>query len=491
MASSEIDQKALAALCKESASFNVLLSKSLSEALGISVMLSRKLVRARKLRKFDISRETRSVTFYHEILFLAKSGLGLTEVMILPYCQSQDSGPVFQVMASKLRASFIHVFCLYHNNPPLHQLRQKNLENPNGLGSRWMESRKNGHKESGVPSPVASERSYVTNPYAANGPSPAPTYNIPAMPLSPSRTAPVHPPGLGLHTIVDYNPPASSATYLMPACNYTLDANFSFSRTFELAEALLDASHPLRLSVALEYATFLFDCLGDFDASQQLCKRAILAVYAGSDTTNVPMFEDSWILVNDMATLARRGEAILGIDQYAVKPEKPVISPMQQVMSPPLHPPPTRELPTPPRQRSDSARIKDFPSPPGHAAVSSPGGVWLGPYMQVQGLGISHSPGLGGGLNGTPIRSATLIGSPTMRLNAENKTQQASKEHVLTEKESKRSRASSKSPRSGRRRTEGMGTEKERKRRAVERAEEELMRKRSATSEAGTVVRNA
>jgi hypothetical protein len=51
MASSEVDQKFLGQFAKNIANDNALLSSMLFKILGLSVILSKELVRARKLRK--------------------------------------------------------------------------------------------------------------------------------------------------------------------------------------------------------------------------------------------------------------------------------------------------------------------------------------------------------------------------------------------------------------------------------------------------------
>jgi len=129
----------------------------------------------------------------------------------------------------------------------------------------------------------------------------------------------------------------------------------------------------------------------------------------------------------------------------------------------------------------------------------------LSPYNEkVQGLGILQSPTTDGSptslARDSPVieedlrvavtRSATLVGSPASPMDLDSKILQINAE-ILRHKKSKRSRSSgstSKGKSEGSR-MEGTGTEKERKRRAIERAENELMRSRAA-SKASTHVRS-
>lgn len=46
-----------------------------------------------------------------------------------------------------------------------------------------------------------------------------------------------------------------------------------------LAERLLPGSHPVRLSVKVEYVAYLYDCVKEREASRRLAKRAVREVY--------------------------------------------------------------------------------------------------------------------------------------------------------------------------------------------------------------------
>ena len=112
MASSEVDQKALGNFAAVMDLENPLLSAMLYKVLGVSVMLSKKLLRARKLRRLDTTRETRSLQLYHRIIWLSREGLLILEGYILPMV---DRFVELKVLAYKLRASFYHIFVLFHS----------------------------------------------------------------------------------------------------------------------------------------------------------------------------------------------------------------------------------------------------------------------------------------------------------------------------------------------------------------------------------------
>jgi hypothetical protein len=524
MALTHVDRKVLANLITYYVSDNKIVVEQLRTVLGISVMLAQKLARAERLRDFDISHETRMLDLYQELLFLAKEGLALTEVCIAPFCGESADG-VYQVMALKLRASFHHVFCLYHNTPPVRLLRSKKKQEPTPFGDYYMATRKDmAFKLS--KSPVPSMKSFVTNPYAADGQAPPVLAHVPDEVPPPitlqSYTAPTRPPGLEGNTSVFYDPPVSASTFLMPPLDYTPETKRLFEQAAKLAEKLLPPAHPLALSLALERATFLMDCLSDYEKSLKVVKKAARAAWFARNTRH-PSWEDAFNILREMSEILIRAEQVL-------HPEKRLVT-AAQVTTPPLYPPPTRDLPTPPRQRngsdhthgsphqrdasarSDSAhagadRSDNYPSPL-KQAQSPPGGVSLSPYnMALKSLGILQSPTTDGSptVNNSPIiehspmaeadlrtavtRSATLIGSSTSPMNLDSKILQINAE-ILRHKKSKRSRSSGSSSKtkSAGTRMEGTGTEKERKRRAIERAEDELLRSR-ATSKASTPVRS-
>lgn len=80
MASSAVDQKFLGQFAKNIATDNPLLSSMLYKILGLSVILSRQLIKARRERRLDPTRETKSLELYFHIIWLSREGLVLLEV---------------------------------------------------------------------------------------------------------------------------------------------------------------------------------------------------------------------------------------------------------------------------------------------------------------------------------------------------------------------------------------------------------------------------
>lgn len=472
MAVSQIEEKILGRLAKDSAPSNPLLSASLYQLLGLSILLSRKLYRARKLRRLDITRDTRSLQLYHQIIWLAREGLSITEVYILPYCQDGEEGPECRVMAAKLRASLYHVFCLFHNHPPVSQLGARAnepkspLSNPRSPKDRDPHSRQSPNKSTNktgregsrrrrrssrsalrdpIPS-MTSDASYVTNPYAA-GPSRSP-------PPADARRIPSRPPGL--HP-VSVAPAQAAASFLLPPLNFVPMAGEHFDATQQLASQLLPASHALRLSVALEHAAFVWDCGREHDRARRLARRAITDVYASPDGLDDDEFADASALVQALGGIVRRASA-------DSTPRSAAPSPRRDPPSP--HSPPQPQRPRVPHTAVDRAIAVSPPTASRRGASSTHAISGRGPATALD------SPPNARSATHTPERLSTVPEDPS---------QETSETTAPTTLSPPTSRLSSRGPGGGggggsgrqRRGSEAsVGSDKAAKRRAVERAEE-------------------
>ncbi|KAF2472024.1 14-3-3 protein [Lindgomyces ingoldianus] len=312
MASLDFDQKFLGRIAKQTAAASPLLSDSLYQILGLSVLLARRLVRARKLRKLDTSRDTPSLSAYQHILWLAREGLSILELYVLPYAQDNQHGPECRVLSVKLRASFYHIFCLFHNQPPITATNMPTTDprtasappvplsprSGNGqtrkieAGSSLSPSSKRTGKQPMLREPIdsiTSETSFLTNPYAAGGPV-----------ATPSPGPPNAPPGLNPVPI----PQPSS--FILPPLNFVPLAGGYFTTATAYATAFLPGSHPLRLSVALEHSAFLWDCLHDQEGSRRMARRAIKDVYRAQEAMDDTEFEDAAELVGILGRMMKR-----------------------------------------------------------------------------------------------------------------------------------------------------------------------------------------
>lgn len=309
MASLDFDQKFVGRIAKQTTDSNPFLSGALYQILGLSVLLSRRLIRARKLRKLDTSRDTPSLAAYQHILWMSREGLSILELYVLPYSQDNQLGPECRVLSVKLRASFYHIFCLFHNHPPVtttnmatNDPRLPGAPSPllprNGNGRKTEStglspSSKRAGKQPTLREPIdsiVSETSFVTNPYAAGGPVGTPS---PGPPL-------LAPPGLNPIPI----PQPSS--FILPPLNFVPLASGYFQTATQYATQYLPGSHPLRLSVALEHSAFLWDCAHDHDASRRVARRAIKDVYRAQEAMDDTEFEDAAELVGILGRMMKR-----------------------------------------------------------------------------------------------------------------------------------------------------------------------------------------
>lgn len=306
MASLDFDQKFLGRIAKQTEDSNPYLSGALYQILGLSVLLSRKLIRARKLRKLDTSRDTPSLASYQHILWMSREGLSILELYVLPYAQDNQHGPECRVLSVKLRASFYHIFCLFHNQPPVTSTNMESAESratgaplsPRSGNNRKADhglsppSKRNG-KQPALREPIdsiVSETSFVTNPYAAGGPVGTPS---PGPPLN-------APPGLNPVPI----PQPSS--FLLPPLNFVPLATGYFTTATQYAMSYLPGSHPLRLSVALEHSAFLWDCVHDHSESRRIARHAIKDVYRAQEAMDDSEFEDAAELVAVLGRMMKR-----------------------------------------------------------------------------------------------------------------------------------------------------------------------------------------
>ncbi|KZM21733.1 uncharacterized protein EKO05_0001650 [Ascochyta rabiei] len=306
MASLDFDQKFLGRIAQQTEDSSPYLSSALYQILGLSVLLSRRLIRARKLRKLDTSRDTPSLAAYQHILWMSREGLSILELYVLPYAQDNQHGPECRVLSVKLRASFYHIFCLFHNQP---SVTMTNMESTESRGHDAALSTRSAHgrRPDQGPSPpskrtgkqpvlrepidsIVSETSFVTNPYAAGGPVGTPS---PGPPLN-------APPGLNPVPI-----PQPSA-FLLPPLNFVPLATGYFTTATSYATSFLPGSHPLRLSVALEHSAFLWDCVHDHEGSRRVARRAIKDVYRAQEAMDDTEFEDAAELVGILGRMMKR-----------------------------------------------------------------------------------------------------------------------------------------------------------------------------------------
>ncbi|KAI9779334.1 MAG: hypothetical protein M1839_007442 [Geoglossum umbratile] len=283
MASSDVDQKFLGQFAKSLDYDKPHVSAFLFKILGLSVNLSRQLVKARKLRKLDPTRDTKSLRLYHHIIWLSREGLVMLEQWVLPEVAPFTE---LRVLAYKLRASFYHIFVLFHNDPRANQISVPTYSRPPGISSPQMNGHAIGSNKGKAP---------VRDPPGLGSRSPERLMN--GGPVGGSL-----PPGLNPVSI-----PKPTGSFLLPAMDFIPGASACFVEAARLADRLLPGSHPLRLSVKLEYCAFLYDCLKDAEGARRLAKLAIADVYNAEEGMDDEMFEDAAELVQTLGRMMKRG----------------------------------------------------------------------------------------------------------------------------------------------------------------------------------------
>ncbi|KAL2828528.1 14-3-3 domain-containing protein [Aspergillus cavernicola] len=286
MASAEVDQKALGNFAAIIGLENPFLSAMLYKILGLSVMLSNKLLRARRLRRLDPSRETKSLQLYYHIIWLSREGLLILEEFILPMVEGSVE---LKILAYKLRASFYHIFVLFHNQPAVHSA---SLSSTATISNELPEAQPSMRDQN-------SRLSFRVKPEVIHVPPglPGTSENV-----SRGKVMTQAPPGLA-----PVRHPRPLSSFLLPAIDYTPTATACFNHAALLAERFLPGSHPLRLSIKLEYAAYIYDCLQDANTSRKLAKQAIADVYNAQEGMDDDSFEDAAEIVGLLGKIVKRG----------------------------------------------------------------------------------------------------------------------------------------------------------------------------------------
>lgn len=190
-----------------------------------------------------------------------------------------------KVLSYKLRASFYHVYVLFHNQPSVDAAPTppRRPSTPPGLAS--------------------TRQTKVDKGKAPALGSPIPDFGQSSM-HTPLEGGPVG----GIHS-TNTEPPTKSppANFLVPAQDFIPVAFSCFQEASNLSEKLLWGSHPLRLSVKVEFAAFLYDCMQDYDASRNMAKATITEVYKAQEGMDDEMFQDAADLVSVLGGMANRG----------------------------------------------------------------------------------------------------------------------------------------------------------------------------------------
>jgi hypothetical protein len=279
MASSEVDLKFLVKFAHNIQEEHPLLAQKLFQVEGNLVMLSPYVIKARKMRRLDATRDTKSVELYCRIIWYAREGLVLLEQWVLPLVGKFTE---LKVLCHKLRASYYHLYVLFHNTPAVSFKSSPQIHTPPGLTSPRMTRDRKGK---GV------DRNSPGDP--SRPPSIQPTPPLEGGPVGGPATTPI--------------PAEYAANFLVRAEDYRQIALQYFQEASDLADKHCWGSHPLRLSLRVEFTAFYYDCLNERDRSRQLAKSTIAEVYNAQEGMDDDMFEDAAELVGILGRMMKRG----------------------------------------------------------------------------------------------------------------------------------------------------------------------------------------
>lgn len=201
-----------------------------------------------------------------------------------------DNGIELKVLAHKLRASFYHIFVLFNNNPPVDNRINRTRSGSGGVYSLFPDPL-TPHSRS-----ASSSKDYV-------GRQRSPAISV-GGPVGGSRTR--IPPGLPIPNTLTQHSNDSNLLFA-PFEDYTPRATKAFAAASALAESLLPGSHPVRLSVKVEYVAFLYECLGEREQSRRTARLAIRAVYEAKEGMDDESFDDASEMVGMLGRMMRRG----------------------------------------------------------------------------------------------------------------------------------------------------------------------------------------
>jgi len=281
MASSEVDQKFLGRLAKAVENENPLLAQILFKILGLSINLSNQLIKAQKLRRHGTTDTPEALELTFHIIWLSREGLVLLNQYVLPMVGEYVE---LKVLAYKLRASFYHIYVLFHNTPPVSTV---STNTPEGQTSSTVPSI--------APTRVDKGKGVATDDdleFSRSSAQPIRSYE--GGPVGP-------PPGFGSDRL------ESPTAFLLEPGDYLPKAHRCFQEAVQLSDELLWGSHSLRLSVKTEYAAFLYECVHDREASRKIAQKTITEVFDSTEGIADDMFVDSSALVDVLGKMMKRG----------------------------------------------------------------------------------------------------------------------------------------------------------------------------------------
>lgn len=276
MATSDVDKKFLLRFAKNIEEELPEVSRYLYIIAGKLVMLGPLVVKARKARRLDTTRDTESTNNYATIIWYAKEGIEMLNTYVLPHMAKFTE---LKTLTYKLRASYYHLYVLFANTPPVRLRATVQVHTPPGLKSPRNKLDKGKGVDRGTPDE----------------------------PFRPSSVQPTHPLEGGPVGGSQPPPPSHVYDFLIPPADYRQTTLQLFVEACTIAEKQLWGSHPLRLSAKVEMCAFLYDCMHDREGSRILASQTIAEVYNAKEGMDDELFEDAAELVGILGRMAKRG----------------------------------------------------------------------------------------------------------------------------------------------------------------------------------------
>ncbi|KAI9670686.1 MAG: hypothetical protein M1831_005906 [Alyxoria varia] len=399
MATHEVEQKILGRLARDVETTDPILESALEQILGISVLLSRRLLNARKLRRQGPVEHARFETLKHHIIWMTREGLDILQRTILPRTVGLRHGKEMMVFSAKLKASFFHILCLFHNVPPItlyppeqqssEQAEEKNVQATSDTGQARPPTPPPKNSEQGnYPTPKDKSTATLARPGVTSARDPifsiiSDESNITNPWERPNVISP--PPGFEGNT-----PPRAPkfAEILLPSRDFRRMTNAAFSEASALAAQHLSGSNPLRLCISLEYCAFLYDCLYDDGGCNRVARIAIRKTFTAEESMNDHDFDDASSIVGTLGRFMRRKRDEPTPKFGAASPDNPALTGNVRTPSPAVNleegspgrpvqmsslsaqlqesqqapqPPHTQQIPPPPRMKSPPMSIPRRP----------------------------------------------------------------------------------------------------------------------------------
>lgn len=311
MATTAIGRKLLGNLAELVSRDHGTMGSDLFVLLGLSVSLADRVATMQRYIKSSDITDTEVTALRYHILLLIREGLAIVEARVAPFTDAGQFGLALQIMTLKLRASFYNILCLHHNEPPIvtsssrktkhpapeaetaihPSQRHPSTPPPRAPDSPNIKDSSTSPPEVTVTSSDDTAASLITNPWSPARPIPQPyAKNLPPFPTT-----------------------SNPATFIMPLRDNIPTTLSLFETALELAEKL-PGSAPLRLSVVVDFCSFLQRCMNDGKRARKLASEAVKAVYQAHEGMEDSEFEDAAALVGLLGVVIEKvdGDAAEG-----------------------------------------------------------------------------------------------------------------------------------------------------------------------------------